>query len=77
MLFDDLHDYQAKAPWAPAPRKGAAFTSRCPRCSASPGQACRDAQGQPLPGTHFQRRTERQKGIAAAMYLYAPLGRRP
>jgi hypothetical protein len=53
-------------------RKGARFTSRCPRCQASAGAPCRDKDGNPMPGVHFQRKTELRRAIDAAFYLYAP-----
>jgi len=54
-------------------RTGASYSNRCPRCSAPPRCPCRNAEGEALPGIHFERNRARRKAIAAAMYLYAPL----
>ena len=56
-------------------RNGAPYASRCPKCSAAPGAPCRNSQGQPLPGVHYQRDAARRRAIQAALDLYRPLAR--
>ena len=62
--------------YAPRPRTSALYSSRCPRCGAGYGQACRNKEGEQLPGVHFERNTERRKAIAAAFDLYRPIVRK-
>lgn len=46
----------------------------CPACHAHTGQPCTNAQGQRLPGVHFQRSTAlRRATMEAFKSLYAPL----
>jgi hypothetical protein len=49
------------------------YDSSCPQCGARAGAACRNKEGQKLPGTHFQRNSNRRRAVAAAIALYAPL----
>jgi hypothetical protein len=54
------------------PRKGSIYSWRCPRCSAGPGSPCIGAEGERLPGVHFERNRQRRQAIAAAFDLYRP-----
>jgi hypothetical protein len=54
----------------------AARQIRCPRCLASPGALCRNAQGQPLAGVHIERQGSSRRAISAALSYYAGLGLR-
>jgi hypothetical protein len=56
------------------PRKGSRYQWHCPQCEARVGAPCTNAEGEKLPGVHFERNRERRRAIEAAFDLYRPLG---
>lgn len=57
-----------------ARRSQSRFTAACPHCNAPSGSPCRGADGNQLPGVHFQRATKLRREIRAAIDFYRGMG---